>query len=94
MIESNIVVQQFDHINWCSPNQKQNFVLESISRSSPWNKEAQHWGPMRKQERDKKAKILKKEFRESCNDVFNRPDEEISWKYMQTITKSSLSPTN
>ena len=49
---------------------------------------------MRKQERDKKAKILKKEFRESCNDVFNRPDEETSWKYMHTITKSSLFPTN
>ena len=42
----------------------------------------------------KKAKILKKEFRESCGDVFNRPDEETSWKYMLTITKSSLSPTN
>ena len=34
----------------------------------------------RKQERDKKAKILKKEFRERCSDVFNRPDEETSWK--------------
>ena len=42
----------------------------------------------------KKAKILKKEFRESCGDVFNRSDEEKSWKYMHTITKSSLFPTN
>ena len=30
--------------------------------------------------RQKKTKILKKEFRESCGDVFNRPDEETSWK--------------
>ena len=69
MIESMIVLQQFDYVNWCSPNQKQHFVLESISGLSPWNWEAQYW-----------RKIIEKEFRESCGDVFNRPDEETFWK--------------
>ena len=43
--------------------------------------EAQYWGPMKKAKKRKKAKILKKEFRESCSAVFYRPtDEETFWK--------------
>ena len=42
----------------------------------------------------KNAKILTMEFRESRGDVFNRPDEETSWKIHANNYKYSLFPTN
>ena len=80
MIESKIVLQQFDHINWCSPNQKQNFVLESISRSSPWDKEAQHWGPA----------MMKERKRQKSENIEKGIQRKLQWCFQQTWWRNIL----
>ena len=82
VVESKIVFQQFDYINWCSPNQKQNFVLESISGSPLWNLEAQYWGPMKKARKRQKSENVDKGIQ-----------RKMQWCFQQTWLRNILQNT-